>query len=64
MATANAPLPGPQPDFNLLEQGARELGKLRNLPAVAQGQAILDAIAQLSVDFNLKVTQNHNYVTQ
>jgi len=66
MATANAALHnlGPQPDFDLLEQGARELGKIRNLPAVTQGQVIVDAITQLGADFNAKVTQNHNHVTQ
>ena len=66
MATVNAALPnlGPQPDFDLLKQGAKELGKLRNLPAFAQGQAILDAINQFGADFNTKVTQNHNHVTQ
>jgi hypothetical protein len=55
MATANpippfvnAVLPNtlnlPQPNFDLIEQGAKEMGKLRNLPAFAQGQAVLDAI--------------------
>ena len=60
MTTANAALHnlGPQPDFDLLEQGARELGKLRNLPAVAQGQVIVDAINQLSANVNTKVTQS------
>jgi hypothetical protein len=52
----------PQPDFDLLEQGAKELGKLRNLPAFAQGQAILDAINQVGAHVDTKVT--HNHVTQ
>lgn len=76
MATANQlppfALPNtlnlPQPNFDLIEQGAKELGKIRNLPAFAQGQAILDAINQvgahvdtkfnqLSADADTKVTQ-------
>ena len=52
----NQPNFGPQPNFDRLVQGAQqatdELGRLRNLPAFTQGQAILQAI-------NTQVTQNY-----
>lgn len=65
MATANQlppfTLPNtlnlPQPDFDLIEQGAKELGKIRNLPAFAQGQAILDAINQVCAHVDTKLNQ-------
>ena len=83
MATTN-PVPPNQPNlcprhnFDRLVQGAQqttdELGKLRNLPAFSQGQAILQAIHQLGAQFNTfntqaaqlntQVTQNHNNITQ
>jgi len=68
MANTNAVLPNtlnlPQPDFDLIEQGAHELGKLRNLPAFSQGQAILDAINQLGTHFTTQFGQLNTQVTQ
>jgi len=69
MATANQlppfALPNtlnlPQADFDLIEQGAKELGKIRNHPAFVQGQAILDAINQLGAHIDTKVTQSQPY---
>ncbi|KAI9792320.1 MAG: hypothetical protein M1816_002545 [Peltula sp. TS41687] len=53
---ANVVASSPQPDFNLVSQGLQlassELAKCPNIPALQQGQSILDAIQRLSDTLN------------